>query len=103
MAQPSFPHGPDRERVREQHRALDGAELHELREARGLAVAVHDVAAAEHLVLVEVAPVRQDRSDAGAQAVALGERAVANEHPGNVDERVQLARREAADRIPQVT
>jgi hypothetical protein len=73
VADPSLPYRADRERVRQQQRTLHGSELHELGEPRRLAVAVHDVAAAEHLLGVEVAAVGQDRRDPGAQALALDE------------------------------
>ena len=103
MSQPSLPHRSDREGVREQERALDGAELDQLCQAGRLAVPVHDVTAAEHLVLVEVAAVREDRGDPGTQAVALHERPMAHAHVRHVDERVQLTRREAADRVTELT
>jgi hypothetical protein len=103
VAQAALPDRAHRERVREQERALDRAELDELGEAGGLAVPVHHVAAAEHLVLVEVAAVGQDRGHARAQAVALHERAVAHAHARHVDERVQLTRGKTADRVTELT
>ena len=103
VAQSSLPHRAHREGVREQQRALDRSELDQLREPRGLAVPVHHVAAAKHLVLIEVAVVREDRGHARAQTVALDERAMAHAHARHVDERVQLTRRKAADRITQLT
>ena len=53
--------------------------------------------------LVEVVAVGQDRRDAGAQAVALGQRAVAHEHARHVHDRVQRSGREAAYRIAELT
>jgi hypothetical protein len=103
VAKASLPHGPDRERVGEHDRALDGPELRELRETGRLAVAVHDVAGAQHLVLVEVAAVRQDRRDPRAQPLALDQGPVAHEHARHVHQRVQLASGEAADRIAELT
>ena len=71
VAQPALPDRTDRQRRRQQERALDRPELGELGQAAGLAVAVDRVAGAEHLLRVEVAAVRQDRRDPGAQPVAL--------------------------------
>jgi hypothetical protein len=61
------------------------------------------VATAKHLVLVEVAPVREDRGDPSTEAVALHERAMAHAHVRHVDERVQLTSRETADRVTELT
>jgi hypothetical protein len=61
------------------------------------------VTGAEHLVLVDVPTVGQDRGDARAQPLPLHERAVADEHPADVTERIQVAGREAADGVAQVT
>jgi hypothetical protein len=102
VAQPTLPHRPHRQRVRQQDWALDRAELIELRQPRDLAVAVDHVAGAEHLVLVEVAVVRQDRRDAR-PAHALVERPVAHEHPRHVHEGVQLACGKAAGRVAELT
>ena len=44
----------------------------------------------------------QDRRDPGAQALALDERAVADEDAGHVHERVQLTRGEAADGVTEL-
>ena len=68
----------------------------------GLAVAVDHVAGAEHLLRVEVVPVRQDRGHAGAQPVALDQRPVAHEHAGDVHERAELPTRKAADGIAEL-
>jgi hypothetical protein len=61
------------------------------------------VESAVHLLLVEVPAVRQDRRNAGAKRVALYERAVPDEYAGDVDQRVQPARREAAYRVAELT
>ena len=45
---------------------------------------------------------RQDRGHPGAQPLALVERAVPDQHAGDVDERVALARGKAADRVAQL-
>jgi hypothetical protein len=103
VAQPALPGRADGERVGQEERALDRAELRELGESRRLSVRIHRVVAAEHLLLVEVPAVREDRRDAGSQPLALHDRPVADQHAGHVHERVQLPRGEAPDRIVQLT
>ena len=72
VPQAALPDGSHRERVGQQDGALERAELLELAEARGLAVAVDHVAAGEHLLGVEVSVVRQHRGDAGRPPAACG-------------------------------
>jgi hypothetical protein len=98
----ALPRRTDRQRGGEQKRAFHCAELRELREPGGLAVAVDDVAGAEHLLGVEIPVMREDRRDAGSQPVALGKRAMPDQHARHVDERVAPAGRKAADGVAQV-
>ena len=65
---------PTDERVGEDDRRFDRAELLDLRRAGELAEGVADEHRAGDLVLEEIAAVRQDRRHAGADGVALDER-----------------------------
>ena len=60
--------GPDRERVRQHDRRLDGPQLAHLGRARELPERVADEDGSRHLLLEEVAPVGQHGGDAGAHA-----------------------------------
>ena len=82
----------DAERVGQDDRRLDRAELVDLRRAGELAERVADEHRPGHLVLKDVAAVRHDRGDAGAHAVALDDGRVPDAHARHVGDRVQRAR-----------
>ena len=79
----------DGERVRQQDRRLDLAELDDLRRAHELAEAIADYDCRGHLVLEHVAFVRHDRSHAGADAIAFDECAMSDAHAVHVGDCVE--------------
>ncbi len=88
--------GPHRERVREDDRRLDRAELAHLGGARQLPERVADEHGSRDLLLEEVPAVGQDGGDSGADVLALDERRLADADAGDVRDRVQGAGREDA-------
>jgi hypothetical protein len=92
----------DAQRVRQHDRCFNRAELGDLRRSRQLPKRVADEHGAGHLVLKHVAAVRHDRRHAGADAVALHDRGVADPDAVHVGNRVEWAGRVDAGRDADV-
>src|SRR6185295_763394 len=93
--------GPDAQRVGEDDRRFDRAEFSDLRRSRQLAKCVADEHRTGDLVLKDVAAVRNDRRDAGADQLTLDNRGVADAHAFDVGDRVERSGREYAGATPR--
>jgi hypothetical protein len=76
---------------------LDLAEFFDLRRTHQLAEAVADEDCARHFLLKQIARMRQDGGDAGANVRAANDGRVADAHAGHVRNRIERARRQNAD------
>jgi hypothetical protein len=85
--------GANRERITEQDRRLDLAELHELHQPRTLAEAVDHVGACPQLLPEQIAVMRQHRRETG-QDIALMQAAVPDAHAGNIGDRIERPRQQ---------
>ena len=87
----AFDCGPDRESVRENDRRFDRSELLHLRRAGKLAERIADKYSSRHLLLKQVAVMREERGHTSANAVAGDQRDVADLHARNVCDCVERA------------
>ena len=94
---------PTLERVGQDDRRFDRAQLVDLRRAGQLAEGVADEDRAGHLVLKHVAAVRQDRGHPGPDAIAFDDRRVSDAHAVDVGDRIARAARVDADDDAEVS
>ena len=95
--------GAYRERVRQNDGRFDRAEFLDLSRPGELAEGVPDKDGAGHLLLEQIAAMREDGGHAGANVVAFDNGGLPDAHAGDVGNRIQRTGREISGRDRQVT